>query len=324
MRVMLNELEAKILQGYEITEQEAYRLGELPGSYIFDLLATSGRVTRLYGGRRVELCSIVNARSGLCSEDCAFCAQSAHHRTNIQTYPLLPAEDVLRQAAKMEEAGVKRFSLVTSGRGIGRRDLEKVLETVRLLRRETNLHICASLGIIGESEAKMLVEAGVATYHHNLESAAEYYPSICTTHDYRERVQTIKAAVRAGLRVCAGGIMGMGETMAHRVQLALELRELGIDSVPLNFLNPVPGTPLAHLTAPSPLEMLQVVAIFRLVLPRAVIRLCGGRREGLRGTQAIAFTSGVNGLMVGDYLTTRGGALAEDIQLLRDLALEIV
>jgi biotin synthase len=319
---MLAELENRIINGEEVTRQESFKLGELRSSDIFDLLALSGRVTRHFGGSRVELCSIINARSGRCSEDCAFCAQSARHRTNATVYPLLPADDILRQAVKMEQAGVHKFALVTSGRGISGRDLEKVLETVRLLRRETGLQICASLGIIGEPEARMLKEAGLTTYHHNLESAASFYPRICTTHAFEDRVATIKAVARAGLRVCAGGIVGMGESMAQRVELALALRELGVDSVPLNFLNPIPGTPLEGVKTPQPLELLHVVAIFRLVLPRAVIRLCGGRREALRGTQALAFTAGINGLMVGDYLTTRGGALAEDLNLLHDLGLE--
>lgn len=316
------ELENRIVHGGEITAREAYQLAELRGDDLYDLLALSGRITRRFGGNRVELCSIINARSGRCSEDCAFCAQSARHRTSAAVYPLLPAEDILRQAVAMEQAGVHKFSLVTSGRGISGRDLEKVLETIRLLRGETGLHICASLGIIGEPEAVMLKEAGLTTYHHNLESAASFYPRICTTHAFEDRVATIKAAARAGLRVCAGGIAGMGESMARRVELALTLRELGVDSVPLNFLNPIPGTPLEGVVTPRPLELLHVVAIFRLVLPRAVLRLCGGRREALRGTQALALTAGINGLMVGDYLTTRGGALAEDLQLLRDLGLE--
>lgn len=323
MRSTLAEIEVKLRRGEKVSSQEAYDLGYLPVEYVYDLLEISGRVTRHLSDRFVELCSIINARSGLCSEDCIFCAQSSHHRTKANVYSLLSADEILRQAVKMEEAGIGKFSLVTSGRGISSRDLDKLLECVRLLRKETSLKICTSLGIIGEKEAKMLAQAGVTTYHHNLESSAEFYPLICSTHTYDDRVQAIKAAVRAGLRVCAGGILGMGESMAHRVQLALELRDLDISSVPLNFLRPIPGTPLAGSQMLSPLELLHTIAIFRLVLPRAVIRLCGGRKEGLRGAQALAFTGGINGLMVGDYLTTRGGVLLEDLQLLQDLGLDV-
>lgn len=309
-------------EGRPISREDALAAAACCGDDVYDLISAAGRVTRNLHGSRVELCSIVNARSGRCSEDCTFCAQSARYGTNVKVYRLLPPDEVLRQAAGMERAGVTRFSLVTSGRGISGPELDDILEIVYLLKRETGLQVCASLGIIGENEAAMLKQAGVTTYHHNLETAPDYYPQVCSTHAYRERVRTVEAAARAGLRVCAGGIVGLGETMLQRVQLALELQKLGVDSVPLNFLNPIPGTPLEHTRVPPPLELLQVVALFRLILPGAVIRLCGGRREGLRGAQALAFTAGANGLMVGDYLTTRGGSLEEDLCLLSDLGLE--
>lgn len=318
---MLSCLERKITEGRPVTKEEALSLIKMKGTEIYELLALANRVTRLFAGDKVELCAIINARSGHCSEDCAFCAQSAHYNTNKNTYPMLQPKEILRQAIKTEESGVKRFAIVTSGRGITGRDLETVLETLRLLRRETNLQLCASLGIINEKQAAMLAEAGLTTYHHNLETAPGYFENICTTHTYQDRVETIKAAKKAGLRVCAGGILGLGESPEQQVELALELRRLDIDSVPLNFLNPIAGTRLENQPGLPPLQLLRAIAIFRLMLPRAVLRLCGGRKEGLRRLQPLAFLAGANGLMVGNYLTTTGETLQDDLQMLKDLNL---
>jgi len=317
---VLKTIKEKIARGMPVDKQEVISLNQLEGKEIYELITLAGGVTRQsFSVSEVELCSIINARSGSCSENCAFCAQSAYHNTEVQTYPMLQPEKILRTAVKVEESGVKRFSIVTSGRGISRRDLEAVLETLLLLRRETGLDLCASLGIIDEKKAAMLVEAGLTNYHHNLETCSGYFKQICTTHNYEERVQTISVAQKAGLRVCAGGILGLGESPWHQVEMAFALQKLNIDSVPLNFLNPIPGTPLESQRAISPLQILRAIAIFRLVLPGAVIRLCGGRKEGLRRLQPLAFLAGANGLMVGDYLTTRGDAIQEDLQMLRDL-----
>ncbi|SFG95707.1 biotin synthase [Desulfotomaculum arcticum] len=320
MQAANNEIKAEV----PVNKQDAVKLNQLKGAAIYDLTALAGRVTRhSFPENKVELCSIINARSGRCSEDCAFCAQSVHYNTNVAYYPMLSPEEILRSAVKVEQAGVRRFSMVTSGRGIAGRDLEKILETIALLRRETNLTLCASLGIINEKQASMLAEAGLSTYHHNLEAAPGYFDQICTTHTYQERVQTILNAKTAGLRVCAGGILGLGESPVHQVELAFELQKLQIDSVPLNFLNPIPGTPLQSQRAISPLEILRAIAVFRLVIPRAILRLCGGRKEGLRRLQPLAFLAGANGLMVGDYLTTGGEVLQEDLQMLLDMDLAV-
>lgn len=317
---MLEQLKVKIIDALPISKETAMELNQLTGLEIYDLVSLSGRVTREhFPENRVDLCSIINARSGHCSENCTFCAQSSHYHTNVQTYPMLSPEKILSYAIKVESSGVQRFSMVTSGRGISDRDLETVLETLVLLRRETNLDLCASLGIINEKQASMLAEAGLSTYHHNLEASPGYFNQICTTHTYQERVETILAAQKAGLRVCVGGILGLGESPVHQVELALELQKLHIDSVPLNFLNPIPGTPLQNQRILSPLEILRAIAVFRLVLPRAVLRLCGGRKEGLRRLQPLAFLAGANGLMVGDYLTTSGETIQEDLRMLQDL-----
>lgn len=320
---MLREIEDRILNGGCITREEALYLTELREQEIYELISVSGRIARHYRGLQLELCAIINARSGNCSEDCQFCAQSARYNTDAKAYSMVSPEEILRQAISVEKAGDKRFSIVTSGRGISDRDLETVLVTIGLLRRETGLNLCASLGIIDEKKALMLKEAGVSMYHHNLETAPGYFPRICTTHSYGQRVETIKAAQRAGLRVCAGGIIGLGETFAQRVDLALEILRLGVDSVPLNFLNPIRGTPLENNPLPPPLSLLHTIAIFRIILPRSVIRLCGGRREGLRELQALALVAGADGVMIGDYLTTRGEDLNKDLRMFADLGLNI-
>lgn len=319
----MNDMERKIFCGLSVTGEEALSLTRLEGPEIYDLLAVAGRVTRRFSGNRVELCSIINARSGRCSEDCVFCAQSAHYHTGAGAYPVLQPEEVLRRAIETEKSGVKRFSVVTSGRGISGRDLEAVLEIIRLLRRETGLQLCASLGIITHDQAVMLKEAGLSQYHHNLETAASYFDRVCNTHTYRDRVETIIAAGKAGLQVCAGGILGLGESPGQQVELAMELRELQINSIPLNFLNPIPGTPLQDQAGLPPLHLFRTIAIFRLLLPRAVLRLCGGRKEGLRRVQPVAFLAGANGIMVGNYLTTGGESLQNDLQMLRDLGLNL-
>lgn len=320
---MLREIEDRILGGGCITREEAFSLTGLRGREVYELISAGNRVARHYRGLQLELCAIISARSGNCSEDCTFCAQSARYNTGVKAYPLVSPEETLRQAINMEKAGAKRFSIVTSGRGISDRDLEAVLVTIGLLRRETGLNLCASLGIIDEKKALMIKKAGVSMYHHNLETARGYFPRICTTHSYDQRVETIKAARRAGLRVCAGGIIGLGETFSHRVDLALELRGLGVDSVPVNFLNPIRGTPLENNPPTPPMSLLHTIAIFRLILPGAVIRLCGGRREGLRNLQALALVAGADGVMIGDYLTTRGEDLINDLRMFADLGLNI-
>ncbi|HBV95582.1 MAG: biotin synthase [Peptococcaceae bacterium BICA1-7] len=320
---MLNQIENRLLGGGDLTEEEALLLTRLKSMEILDLISVGNRVTRHFRGNRLEICSIINARSGNCSEDCVFCAQSSRHKTGARVYPMASPGDVLKQARAMERSGAKKFSLVASGRGISDRDLEKALLAFELIKRETGLELCASFGIIDENKAMLLKEAGVTMYHHNLETAPSHFSRICSTHTYQDRVNTIKAAQKAGLRVCSGGIIGLGETPAQRVELAFEIKRLGVDSVPINFLNPIGGTPLEGFAPPVPLESLQTLAIFRLIAPRSVIRLCGGRKEGLSGLQALAFMAGADGVMIGDYLTTRGEELNNDFKMFADLGLEI-
>lgn len=321
---MFNELVKKIKSGLETTFEEALALGGLDGGRLNELFLAALQVTRHFHGNRVDLCSIVNARSGRCSEDCAFCAQSGHYRTEAPVYPLLSKEEILERAREMELRGARRFALVTSGRGISESDFEKVLDIYQMLKEKTGLGLCASLGIIGYDKAVRLKEAGVGMYHHNLETCRSYFPHICTTHSFDERVETVKAAKEAGLEVCSGGIIGLGESWRHRVEMAFHLKELGVASVPINILTPVKGTPLWGRPLLEPVEVLRTAAMFRLVLPGALIRMCGGREAALRDLQPLALLAGVNALMVGNYLTTSGRRVEDDLQMVADLKLSVM
>jgi biotin synthase len=276
-----------------------------------------------YFGKRVMLCSIVNAKSGRCSEDCAFCAQSVRHRAQIEVYPLLEPERILEEAKKASLMGARRFSIVTSGRALSQRDFDKVLKAIELIRKETDLLVCSSLGFLDLKRAKALKEAGLSRYHHNLETSPSYFPKICTTHSIQEKIETILCAKEAGLSVCSGGIIGLGEGREERLELALKLRELEVDSVALNYFHPIPGTKLEKQNSLTPMEFLRTVTLFRLILPSKEIRLTGGRAYGLRDLQPLGILCGANGLMIGNYLTTRGRPYEMDLRMLSDLELQI-
>ncbi|GAB6172646.1 biotin synthase BioB [Paradesulfitobacterium aromaticivorans] len=320
---LINRLEEKVLAGQDITREEARKLEELAGSDLYHLFAAASRIRDIRAGKKVDLCSIINAKSGRCSENCKFCAQSAHHQTGVDVYDLLDGETILERALQMEAEGAQRFSLVTSGRGISEGDFVKVLSIYRRLARETNLKLCASLGIITENMARSLREAGVSMYHHNLETSESYFPQICTTHSYQDRINTIKACQAADLDVCSGGIISMGETMSQRLEMAFTLRELEVQSIPINILNPITGTALETQLVLPPLEILQTIAIYRFILPQAMLRFAGGRENALRNLQSMGYLAGINATLVGSYLTTSGRTVAEDIQMILDMGLVV-
>jgi biotin synthase len=284
--------------------------------------ATKAREARF--GRRVSLCVIINAKSGLCSEDCAFCSQAASSKAEIAKYPLLPKEKLIEAAQVAQAQGAARFSLVTSGKGvISAKEQGEILDTVAAIRATVPIKVCASLGISDRSFLEELRAAGVYRFHHNLETAASYYPHICSTHTYQDRVATIAAAKEAGLRVCVGGIFGMGETVAQRHEMAQAIQALEVDAIPLNFLHPLPGTRLATRPLLSPLEALKIIIAFRLTFPDKTIIICGGRQPTLRSLSPLIFAAGANALMTGDYLTTKGRLPEEDRQMLEDMGLEL-
>jgi biotin synthase len=301
--------------------QEIFRL-DWPK--LWPVLGEASRLRESHFGRRVSFCVIINAKSGACTEDCAFCSQSARARSGVPHYPLLTKDKLVEAAQNAAAAGAARFSLVTSGRGVAPRDQGAIIEAVAAIRKAVpQIRVCASLGIVDREFLKDLKAAGLYRFHHNLEAAASHFSKICTTHTYAERLATIEAAQAAGLSVCAGGILGLGETVSQRWELAQILADLEVDAIPLNFLHPLPGTALADRPRLSPLTALKAVAAFRLLHPGRSIIICGGRQVTLRSLSPLVFAAGADSLMTGDYLTTRGRLPEEDRQMLVDLGLEL-
>jgi len=317
------KLGEKVLEGRLLDRAAGLQLLALPEQDHYDLLYWANRIRDHFHGRQVHLCAIVSARQGGCSEDCKFCAQSAHYRTPAKPHPLLSVEEITQAAEKAEEVGAHCFGIVTSGRAGASRtsDLEVILDAVKVLAGRNTLSIGAALGELDRATAMALRTAGVTRYNHNLETSARHFGNICTTHTYNDRMRTVVAAKEAGLEVCCGGIFGMGETAEDRIDLALALRKLEVDNVPLNFLNPIPGTPFAHMQGLSPMEILRIIAVYRFLLPRQEIKVCGGREVNLRALQSWMFYAGASGTMIGNYLTTLGRPPEEDHQMLRDLNL---
>jgi biotin synthase len=326
-RMVLNILEKavdKITSGKKITRSEALKISEQAREQkdLFFLLAYANLLREEFKGKVIDLCSIINARSGACPEDCIFCAQSSRYRTKIEKYPFISQKKIVHGAKSARDTGADRFGIVISGRGIkGGKDLDKICDAITAIAQETDIGICTSLGTLTHEAAQKLKSAGLKRYHHNLETSEKYFPRVCTTHSYQERVDTLKVARDSGLAVCSGGIFGLGEEMKDRLELAFYLRELEVDSIPLNFLHPVPGTPAEHFTPLNPLEILKTIALFRFVLPDKDIRICGGRPVNLRSLQSLIYGAGANAVMIGNYLTTLGRDPKEDLQEIRDLGL---
>lgn len=312
----------RVLSGKDLKEAEGLELMLLPASYLPDLLAAAFHIREAYKGKEVKLCAIVNAKSGRCGENCAFCAQSVHYPTQIQSYDLLPAEELAARADIAADKGARMFGIVTSGTNIeSQQEWDEIIRAVKMIAAQGRIKPCASLGLLSLPQAVGLKEAGLYRYHHNLETATSFFPQICTTHDYAEDIATVKNAKKAGLAVCCGGIFGLGETSGQRVELAFTLRELEVDSVPLNFLNPIPGTPLGNRPIISPMEALKVAAVYRFLLPRQDLKLCGGKEPAFRQLLPLAMWA-ANSLMIGNYLTTVGREPHLDIEMIHDLGFE--
>lgn len=311
-----------IINGERLGGEEAAEILATPDEDVYHLLASANDVRRHFRGTRVDLCVIVNVKSGACPEDCAFCAQSAHHNAEAPTYPFMGLAEILEHAKMAETAGANRFSLVSSGRGIeNEAEFESICAAIAAITRETGLGRCASLGALERSHLERLKATGLERVHHNIETAESFFERICSTHTYEERIETIRRAKELGFFVCSGGIFGMGESSEQRIKMALALRELGVDSIPLNFLNPIPNTPLEHAEPLAPLEILKIIAMFRFLMPEKEIRTCGGRERNLRSLQPLMYIAGADGTMIGNYLTTRGRAAEEDLEMIADLGL---
>lgn len=323
MKNIILEIEEKIYSDEDITFNEAITLFQ--SSYdknLKNLLDAANRIRNKFNGNIVDLCSIMNAKSGRCSEDCKFCAQSEHYNTNIKKYNMINMSDALNLAKENKEHGINRFSLVTSGKALTSNDFEKALEIYKEINKRVNINLCASLGILSYNQLLQLKNVGVTMYHHNLETSREYYNKICTTHSYDERIETINNAKKAGLMVCSGGIIGMGETITDRIKLAFELKSLQIQSIPINILNPVKGTPLEYTKRLEQNDILKTIAIFRFINPKASIRLAGGRNL-IDNSGKNCFRAGANATISGNYLTTSGNKINDDIEMIKSLGLSL-
>ena len=304
-----------------VDDETALDLLRTPAVDMPQLLAAASSVRAHHFGNRVNACAIINARSGACSEDCAFCAQSARHKTTAAVYPLLDDERLAASYRSAAKHPIQHFGIVTSGESLDPSETQRLADLARETGEINHVQWCASLGALAPSELKQLHKAGVRRYHHNIETAPDYFPNICSTHTFHERLETIRAARAAGLEVCCGGIMGMGETPAQRVAMARTLSKENVDSIPLNFLVPVPGTRLEHTPPMSPLDILRTLAMFRLVCPCAEIKVCAGRLL-LRDMQSMVFYAGATGIMIGDLLTIAGRDPESDLRMLRDLEVD--
>jgi len=319
----IDQITQRILNGGEMSAAEGRWMIALDHAYLPWVMAGADRLRRTFRGDEIESCAISNVRSGNCSEDCSFCSQSGHHDTAAPVYDYIPSELLAAQAKKAREWGVTDFGVVSKGGGVRSAKEENQLKVYfETLKNETDIGRCASLGVLTRESANMLKEAGLENYHHNLEAAESFFDQVCTTHTYQENIDTIKYAAEAGLRVCAGGILGMGESLDQRIELADTLRQAGVESVPMNFLSPAEGTPMAHIEPLQPQEILLTIASYRYMLPKAEIRIAGGRQH-LRDLQAMIFYAGASGIMVGDYLTTSGRQVENDLQMLQDLGLKV-
>ncbi|HEY8506475.1 MAG TPA: biotin synthase BioB [Gemmataceae bacterium] len=313
----------RIIAGGEITRDEARALFALPtgGEEVYDLFYAAHKVRRHFHGNRVTFCSIIPSKFGNCSEDCKFCAQSAHFDTGITPHPMMDAGQAAAACADARDRGASAFGLVNSGRGPNKKEWPKIMEAVRAINAVDGICHCATLGTLTEEQARDLKDAGIRRINHNLETSREYYPQVVTTHTWQERVETVRLAQKVGLETCCGGIFGMGETIDDRVSLAFSLKELNPNVCPVNFLFPIPGTPLADQPPLRPMEILKIVAVMRLILPRVDLKVAGGREKNLRDLQSWIFYVGATSALIGNYLATYGRANEDDLRMIEDLEL---
>ena len=314
---LIHSVEERILCGGNIEHFEAETLLEIPDEKLLLLAAAADRIRIRFKGRGFDACSLINARSGRCSEDCAFCAQSGRHNSACEVYGLRSTDEILAAANRASQVGVSRFCTVTSGGTLCDRDFDDLISSLERVRSEVDIELDASLGFLDEKRASRLRSAGVTRYNHNLETSRSHFPSICSTHTFDQRVSNVRTILGLGLSACSGGIIGLGETPSQRLDMAFTLAELGVDCVPVNILNPIPGTRLQNAVPPEPLEIIKTIALFRLILPRATIKIAGGRERNLGDFQGMALRSGANGAIIGGYLTTAGRAIEDDLRMIR-------
>lgn len=305
----------RVIGGYLITREEALFLYK---EDLGDLTRYADMIRDHFCGNQFDMCTIINGKSGLCSENCKFCAQSSHYNTGSKVYSLLSEEEILTDAKKNADQGVMRYSIVTAGRSLSDGEVDRMCQIIRRIKEEVHISVCVSFGLLKEDQFRRLKEAGAERVHNNLEASENFFPSVCTSHSFSDKVQAIRAAQAAGMDVCSGGIMGLGESIEDRIDMALSLRDLGIESIPVNMLNPIPGTPMEKYESLDEKEMQRIIAVYRFILPKAFIRLAGGR--GLMSDKGKAcFMSGANAAISGDMLTTAGITVDKDKKLLEEL-----
>ncbi len=306
-----------------LTFDEALAILELPEAQVPELVALAHRVRLDHAGAEVEVESIISAKTGGCPEDCAFCSQSRHWPSPVRPEPFIDIPPLVDAAKRAQDAGATEFCIVLAVRGPDDRIMKQVLAAVDALRAQTEMHVACSLGILTRDQAVQLKDAGVRRYNHNLETARSHFANICTTHTWEERYETCQLVLELDLELCCGGIFGMGETVRQRVEFAFELKELGPREIPMNFLNPRPGTPLADRTLVTPMDAIRTIALFRLMFPDIVLRYAGGREVTLRELQSLGMLAGINGIIIGNYLTTLGRSPEEDLEMLADLKMPL-
>ena len=286
---------------------------------LLELVSLADKTRKEFAGQGFELCSIINAKSGRCSEDCKFCAQSARHCTDIAVYPLRDKKHILNAARKAKENGAQRFGIVTSGNRLKKTELDTITEAITEIKNTVEIDICCSLGAMEKSQLAALKEAGLSRYHHNIETSERFYPRIVSTHSFEQRLDTIRAAKETGLDVCSGGIIGMGEDWQDRLDMAVMLKKLDVDSVPINLLIPIKGTALEKLNPISCADAVRTICIFRVILKDKTIKIAAGRETVLKDFQALGLMAGANGMLIGGYLTVKGRDVAEDHKLVREI-----
>ncbi len=320
MKNRLEMLKEKVLNGYQIYKKEALFLAE---QSLEELCKAADEIRRAFCGNAFDLCTIINGKSGKCSENCKYCAQSSFYQTHVESYPLLGTEELVQQAEYNSQRGVPRYSIVTSGKKLNSEEVEQVCESIRQIKKSVNISVCVSFGLLEEEDFRKIKEAGAERVHNNLETSEVYFPKVCTTHTWQDKIRALKNARAAGMSVCSGGIMGLGETMEDRIDLALTLQNLGVNSVPINMLNPIPGTPYEKNPKLTEEDMRRIIAVFRFILPKSFIRLAGGR--GLMEDQGRnCFRSGANAAITGDMLTTAGITIRRDMEMLKELGYQVV
>lgn len=310
------------MDGYLPDVHEYRTILSIPDDQVFDMMAGAGLIRDTYPGRSVHLCTICNGKSGRCTEDCAFCSQSRISKANSPIYSLLSKSDLKQGALDACKTAINRYSIVTSGKRLSRNEVMRVAEAISDLE-QSSLNYCASLGTLDRGDFEILKDAGIDRYHHNLETSRSHFKAICSTHHYNERIETIRSAKREGLSVCSGGIFGIEETDEQVLELAITLKELDVDAIPINFLTPISGTPLEKANNLTPLRCLKIIALFRYVLPEKEIIICGGREQNLQHLHPMVFNAGASGIMTGNYLTTKGRSLQDDLEMLEVLKLQV-